>query len=271
LVPLAVSVRPLPGPSRRSSTVQVDGDQMATRLKRNVQRERDQTNLTTGFEGHAFICSGIAFIPGSRSKPLKTRAMTPPDRSYSDGSPIGRVRFVRAWLAAFVLLAAVLVAPSAHAQANFDRPGGDYQSAPVNSGDPADCALVCEHDRKCRAWSFSYPTVSGGGAVCWLKNNVPARTQDNCCVSGVRGAGVVEPHNGPIENSIDRFGGDYRNFEVKSEGGDDACKAACAADNKCRAWTYARPAYVGKDAHCFLKKEIKPPRRKPGFISGVVR
>jgi hypothetical protein len=47
--------------------------------------------------------------------------------------------------------------------------------------------------------------------------------------------------------------------------------AGYAGDNKCRAWTYARPGYVGKDAHCFLKKEIKPPRRKPGFISGVVR
>ena len=36
-------------------------------------------------------------------------------------------------------------------------------------------------------------------------------------------------------------------------------------------WTFARPGYVGREAHCFLKKEIKPPRRKAGFISGVVR
>src|SRR4051812_166116 len=78
------------------------------------------------------------------------------------------------------------------AQANFDRPGGDYTSAPVPSGDPADCALTCERDRRCHAWSFNYPTDAAGGAVCWLKSNVPARTKDNCCVSGVRGAGVVE-------------------------------------------------------------------------------
>jgi len=32
-----------------------------------------------------------------------------------------------------------------------------------------------------------------------------------------------------------------------------------------------KDGYVGRDAHCFLKKDIKPPRRKPGFISGVVR
>src|SRR5207253_1798200 len=97
------------------------------------------------------------------------------------------------------------------------------------------------------------------------------RLQSDCCVSGVRGAGVVERRNDAIETSIDRFGGDYKSFDLKSGDGDDACKAACAADNKCRAWTYARPGYAGKEAHCFLKKDIKPPRRKAGFTSGVVR
>ena len=56
-----------------------------------------------------------------------------------------------------------------------------------------------------------------------------------------------------------------------SSEGDEPCKAACVGDNKCRAWTYARAGYVGRAAHCFLKKDIKPPRRKAGFISGVVR
>jgi hypothetical protein len=182
-----------------------------------------------------------------------------------------RSRLVRACLIALVTGAAVGAAREAAAQANFDRPGSDYTHALVRSGDPADCALTCERDRRCRAWSFNYPTDVAGGAVCWLKSNVPARTQDNCCVSGVRGAGVIEQPLGPVEASIDRFGGDYRNFDVEGHEGDEACKAACTADNKCRAWTYARPGYVGRDAHCFLKKDIKPPRRKPGFISGVVR
>jgi hypothetical protein len=184
---------------------------------------------------------------------------------------MGRGRLLRACLLISALLAAAGTTRPAQAQANFDRPGGDYQSALVASGDPADCALVCERDRRCRAWSFNYPTDAAGGAVCWLKSNVPVRTENNCCVSGVRGAGVVEPRNDTIETSIDRLGGDYRNFALKSGEGDDACKAACTDDNKCRAWTYARPGYIGRDAHCFLKKEIKPPRRKAGFISGVVR
>jgi PAN domain-containing protein len=180
-------------------------------------------------------------------------------------------RLLRACLVIAAFSAAAIAARPAQAQANFDRPGSDYLSLPVDSGDPADCALLCEHDRRCRAWSFNYPSDIVGGAVCWLKNSVPARIPNTCCVSGVRGAGVVEPRNGAVETSIDRFGGDYRSFELKSGDGDEECKAACTADNKCRAWTFARPGYAGTAPHCFLKKEIKPPRRKAGFTSGVVR
>jgi hypothetical protein len=174
-----------------------------------------------------------------------------------------------AWL--MLLLAAAFAPGSVQAQTAFDRPGGDYLSAPVASGDPEDCALLCERDRRCRAWSFNYPDVAGGSAVCWLKNTVPPRVPESCCISGVRGAGVIEPRGEGVENSIDRPGGDLRNFEPKAGDGEEACKAACTADNKCRAWTYARPGYVGREARCFLKKDIKPPRRKAGFISGVVR
>jgi PAN domain-containing protein len=186
-------------------------------------------------------------------------------------SRMGMSRLFRAWLLTLICLAAVGATQTAHGQANSDRPGGDYLSAPVPSGDPEDCALMCERDRRCRAWTFSYPTDPAIGAVCWLKNSVPARVLDNCCVSGVRGAGVVEPRSGAIEMSIDRPGGDYHSFELKKGDGDEICKAACTADNKCRAWTFVRAGYVGKDPHCFLKKEIKPPRHKAGFTSGVVR
>jgi hypothetical protein len=165
----------------------------------------------------------------------------------------------------------MLAAGTARAQSSFDRPGSDYTSAPITSGDPADCALMCERDRKCHAWSFNYPTDPTTGAVCWLKSTVPPRVQDNCCVTGVRGAGVVEPRSGGVESSIDRAGGDYKSFDIKNGEGNDVCRSACTADNKCRAWTFARAGYVGKEAHCFLKKDIKPPRHKAGYASGVVR
>ena len=173
--------------------------------------------------------------------------------------------------ACVMLLAVMLGLAPVRAQTAFDRPGGDYFNTPVTSGDPEDCALLCERDRRCHAWSFAYPEVDGRSAVCWLKNTVPARVPGSCCISGVRGAGVIEPRSEGVENSIDRPGGDLRNFELKAAEGEGACKAACTADNKCRAFTYARPGYTGREARCFLKKEIKPPRRKAGFTSGVVR
>lgn len=160
---------------------------------------------------------------------------------------------------------------SVQAQMGFDRPGGDYGRAQITTRDPADCAMACERDRRCKAWSFNFPSDPRGSGSCWLKNNLPPRVADNCCVSGVRGAGVIEPRGGPFEMFIDRFGGDYRNFDVTVGEGDHACAEACTGDTRCRAWTYARAGYAGRDARCFLKGEIKPPRRAPGFVSGVVR
>ena len=182
----------------------------------------------------------------------------------------------RACLAIVVALlgAFLLAAGPAHAQADFDRPGGDYLNVSAPSGDPAACALICERDRRCRAWSFSYPREGDGteGAACWLKSTVPPRVEAPNIVSGVRGAGVVERHNNSTETSIDRFGGDYRSFALAAPNASgDACRKACEEEGRCRAWTYARPGYTGRSARCFLKSSVTPPRRRPGLISGVVR
>jgi hypothetical protein len=157
------------------------------------------------------------------------------------------------------------------AQAGYDRPGGDYTSALVANGDPTVCAARCERDKGCRAWSFSYPSTSGAPAMCWLKREVVPAKESSCCVSGVRGAGVVEPKAGAIEYSIDRFGGDYRWFETPPDAKGKACAEACQAEPRCRAWTYRRAGYGAASARCFLKDVIKPPRRRPCCISGVVR
>jgi hypothetical protein len=174
------------------------------------------------------------------------------------------------WLA--LLLAA---ATMAHAQTGFDRPGGDYSRFVVPSGDPAVCAARCDRDPRCRAWTFSYPgTAAIGGsqrATCWLKSEVQRLVQNPCCVSGVKGAGLVELRPGPIENAIDRTGGDYRNFEIPSDPNVETCKQACEGEDRCRAWTYVRPGYLGATARCYLKDKIKRPRRKPCCMSGVVR
>ncbi len=174
---------------------------------------------------------------------------------------------------ALVIFALVLagLANTARAQTGFDRRGGDYLSLQLKSADPADCAARCERDARCKAWSFSSPRTERAAATCWLKNQVPTRLEDKCCVSGVRGAGVVEPRGGPVELAIDRLGGDYRYFDIAADPTGETCKKACENEKKCRAWTYARPGYISVTPRCYLKDKITPPRRKPCCISGVVR
>ena len=170
-----------------------------------------------------------------------------------------------------MLIVLAASAAPARAQVGFDRPGGDYASFPMRYGDPAQCALRCERDGRCRAWAFSYPLTESSTAVCWLKSRVPPRVAAPCCVSGVRGTGVIEPPSGPVEFGIDRFGGDYRNLDLPADASAKACQAACDAEEGCRAWTYVRPGYVGPAPVCYLKNHITRPVRKACCISGVVR
>ena len=178
-------------------------------------------------------------------------------------------------LLAKLLCCAILMATAAglaYAQ-GFDRPGGDYTHFNISSGDPATCAARCDRDQRCRAWTFSYPrTVGSNSAVCWLKSEVKSAVEDACCVSGIKGAGLVESRGGPIETAIDRTGGDYKNFELASDPSGESCQKACQGDKKCRAWTYVRPGYLsGAQARCYLKDKITRPRRKPCCVSGVIR
>jgi hypothetical protein len=169
-------------------------------------------------------------------------------------------------------LALVLAAfMPARAQVGFDRLGGDYTSFPLRAGDPSQCAARCERDQRCRAWAFSYPATESANATCWLKSRVTPRVASSCCVSGVRGAGVVEPRGELIEYDIDRAGGDYRTIELSPDPTGKSCAAICTGEPQCRAWTYMRPGYFGPTAVCFLKDRVTSPQHRPCCISGVVR
>jgi hypothetical protein len=171
-----------------------------------------------------------------------------------------------------IVLSLLLAVPfAARAQVGFDRRGGDYANFTVRSGDPALCSARCDRDNRCRAWSFSYPAGGDHPAQCLLKSQVPPRVEDSASASGVRGSGVIEPHHGFHEFSIDRPGGDYRSLEVAASAMGEACKGVCDAESQCRAWTYVRPGYVGAKALCYLKDHLMPPHHEPCCISGVVR
>jgi hypothetical protein len=174
-------------------------------------------------------------------------------------------------LPAFLLVLAAQAVSPARAAAAYDRPGGDYDKFVVKSGDPDECSSRCERDARCRAWSFSYPRTEQVEAVCWLKKSVPPRVQSDCCVSGVRGAGVNEPLTRDLEFGIDRAGGDYRSFEIQPDNSGAACATACKGEQQCHAWTYVRPGYQGAVAHCYLKSKVTIPRHKPCCLSGVIR
>ena len=174
-------------------------------------------------------------------------------------------------LPAFLLVLAAQAVSPARAAAAYDRPGGDYDKFVVKSGDPDECSSRCERDARCRAWSFSYPRTEQVEAVCWLKKSVPPRVRSDCCVSGVRGAGVNEPLTRDLEFGIDRAGGDYRSFEIQPDNSGAACATACKGEQQCHAWTYVRPGYQGAVAHCYLKSKVTIPRHKPCCLSGVIR
>jgi len=186
--------------------------------------------------------------------------------------PTGAPRARRGCAAALAL--GLLVGPlpgAARAQVGFDRPGADYASAVVRPADPTLCATRCDHDARCRAWSFSYPQTLAPNAICRLKGAVTRSVPAPCCVAGVKGASVVLPHIPGMEFSIDRPGGDYRSFDLAPNPVAKTCASSCEADQHCRAWTYRRPGYQGPDARCFLKNHVTRPRNEACCVSGVVR
>ena len=112
----------------------------------------------------------------------------------------------------------------------------------------------------------------GREAVCWLKSEVTPPKEDGCCISGVRGAGVIEPRTGALEFAIDRYGGDYRNFEIRVRSDRQILRIGLRGRQPLpRFHLCAAGLRLAGGARCFLKDKITRPRRKPCCISGVVR
>lgn len=86
------------------------------------------------------------------------------------------------------------------------------------------------------------------------------------------GDGTVRPGGGSgssFDGRTDRPGGDYRNFPIDRA---DAriCRDTCAAEARCKAWTYVNPGVQGSKARCWLKASVPPARRADCCISGVM-
>jgi PAN domain len=65
-----------------------------------------------------------------------------------------------------------------------DRFGGDYSGFDVKTDHIEDCENACKGDKKCVAWTYVKPGDKGPQAKCFLKNVVPAMSDNPNCVSG---------------------------------------------------------------------------------------
>jgi hypothetical protein len=151
---------------------------------------------------------------------------------------------------------------------NINRGGSDYRNYQTGA-DPGQCRTDCANDPTCRAFTWVRPGLQGAGGHCWLKSAVPNASPDACCVSGVKaGAASTTAAAGGLEVDVNRQGGDYRHFELRSYNPNE-CRDACFGDPRCRSFTYLRPSYWGPSAHCFLKESTPAATQNPCCISGV--
>jgi hypothetical protein len=151
---------------------------------------------------------------------------------------------------------------------NVDLPGSDIDHKLLEgpSGDMLDlrqeeCAKLCWKNDECVAWTYVKPnTIQGPKGNCWLKNKVPAKAANSCCVSGTVG-----------EANTDRPGGDYKHFD--SINGADVtpqqCSKTCFNDPQCKAWTFVKPNTIqGPKGVCWLKNTVPDAVPNNACISG---
>ncbi|TWA99881.1 PAN domain-containing protein [Bradyrhizobium stylosanthis] len=84
------------------------------------------------------------------------------------------------------LAAASTTAKMSEREHDKNRFGGDYSSFDVATDRIEDCESKCKGEEQCVAWTYVKPGISRTNAVCWLKNVVPASSDNVCCVSGMK-------------------------------------------------------------------------------------
>ena len=70
-----------------------------------------------------------------------------------------------------------------------------------------------------------------------------------------------------LEHNTDRFGADYRDFDLPTDASPQVCQQECLKEDRCRAFSYEK----GQNSHCWLKDDVPEQRNKTDLVSGVVR
>ncbi len=71
---------------------------------------------------------------------------------------------------------------------NTDRFGSDYYSFEMTNPDAMVCMQACKDDSNCISYTYVKPGYQGVNAICYLKNEAPEKTANDCCDSGLRNA-----------------------------------------------------------------------------------
>jgi hypothetical protein len=158
-----------------------------------------------------------------------------------------------------------VIMPQSNLEYDTNRSGSDYRNLELAQADPAICRNECQSDSTCRSFTYVKPGVQGAKARCWLKNEVPAASANNCCVSGVKSGGSS---SSGLEVNVNRRGGDYRDYDLPSNN-PNQCRDDCMNDARCQSFTFLRPSYWGPNAHCFLKNSVPNATQETCCISGV--
>jgi hypothetical protein len=133
----------------------------------------------------------------------------------------------------------------------IDRFGSDLTDFEMSTSGPEACQSACVQNNACRAFSNL-------GTHCWLKKDSGDWRPAPGFRSGLRPA---------LEVGFDRSGQDFTYFAL-TEPRPEICRAACARDSRCQAFTATAPGAPGTPG-CWLKSGVPALTANSGFVSGL--
>jgi hypothetical protein len=92
-------------------------------------------------------------------------------------------------------------------EVNVNRIGSDYRDYELADNNPNRCHDDCMADARCQSFTFLRPSYRGPNAHCFLKDSIPAASQNTCCISGTKaggGGGCGSQYTMNAPSSIDR-------------------------------------------------------------------
>jgi hypothetical protein len=169
-----------------------------------------------------------------------------------------------------------------------DRPGNDIARLPMPGRNPEKCRAACLDNAQCHAWTYVRPGFQGDQGWCYLKSRASTNKVPNrCCISGAASRVARELEGVPpptvqippartfpapetmlLEYDTDRMGGDYSNL-TQTDRTPLSCRQACAADARCKAFTYVRAGFQGPSPRCYLKTSVPSATSNNCCVSGV--